>query len=272
MIEAVINLSREDGNYNLIQYPDGQQDIVITYIESSSVIIKSRMNSFRDIEKILCTTAALRRIGCKNIELAVPYVLGARGDRKFQWGGTSYLRDVVAPILNAQNYNRVNVYDIHNPVMADACIDRLVVQDNSKLVQEALTDIGREDVIICCPDEGASKKICPLLKKIEYTGDVITCSKKRDVNGSITETSVGNLTSCKNRPVAIIDDICDGGRTFIEIAKKVQERDCNEMYLIISHGIFSNGYEELSKWFKKIYCTNSVSDINNLLIKQTVVI
>lgn len=38
-----------------------------------------------------------------------------------------------------------------------------------------------------------------------------------------------------------------------------------KMYLIVTHGIFSKGFEELSKYFDGIYCTNSYRQINNSL-------
>ena len=31
-------------------------------------------------------------------------------------------------------------------------------------------------------------------------------------------------------------------------------------FLVVSHGIFSKGFSELSKYFEGIYCTNSYSD------------
>ena len=45
-----------------------------------------------------------------------------------------------------------------------------------------------------------------------------------------------------------------------------------KIYLIITHGIFSKGFEELSKYFDGIYCTNSYSEIDsegrNINLKQ----
>jgi ribose-phosphate pyrophosphokinase len=69
----------------------------------------------------------------------------------------------------------------------------------------------------------------------------------------------------------IVDDICDGGRTFLEIAKTIRsERNISilKIYLVVTHGIFSAGFDELKKHFDGIYCTNSVSDIDNELVKQ----
>lgn len=268
-----INLTKEDSNWKIIQYPDGQQDIELNdeeYRFTQRVRISSRINSWKDIELILCTTAALERLEVPEVELYIPYLIGARCDRLFKSGGTSYLRDVISPVLNAQGYKRITVVDVHNPVATDSCINKLRVIDNSELVKWALKDIG-DNYSILCPDEGASKKIYPLLEKIGYKEDPVVCSKKR-VNGKIVDTNIGNLVDCQGKDMVIVDDICDGGRTFIEIAKKLQLLNPGNMYLIVTHGIFSAGYEELSKWFKTIYCTNSVSNINNPLIKQMKVI
>ena len=68
-----------------------------------------------------------------------------------------------------------------------------------------------------------------------------------------------------NTDFIIIDDICDGGATFINIAVKIKEyfdnQDYNgyqpKIYLIVTHGIFSKGVSELSNYFDGIYCTNS---------------
>jgi len=65
------------------------------------------------------------------------------------------------------------------------------------------------------------------------------------------------------RDVIIIDDICDGGATFINIAKILTgyKEFKGKIYLIVTHGIFSKGFAELSQYFKGIYCTNSYSDL-----------
>lgn len=65
---------------------------------------------------------------------------------------------------------------------------------------------------------------------------------------------------CK-KDYIIIDDICDGGATFINIAKEIKKAySCNHIYLIVTHGIFSKGFYELCDYFDGIYCTNSYSD------------
>lgn len=66
----------------------------------------------------------------------------------------------------------------------------------------------------------------------------------------------------------IIDDICLGGRTFINIRKEIPNK---EVYLAVSHGVFdSGGYGDpipaLTEAFTHIFTTNSrknEEDYNN---------
>lgn len=278
---STINLSDLENSeikYNISQFPDGQQDIVIqpkSYI-GNKAMIKSRFNSFRDLELIIATNKALRRKGVDEVHLYIPYLLGARSDRLFQEGGNSYLVDVVAPIINAQGFKSVTVYDVHSDVAA-ACINNLNVTTNQSLVSWAISHIhnpttydfkkSMENIVIISPDAGAQKKIYTVAEKIGYTGEIITASKHRDLkSGKILETKV-DTSLIKNRDCVIIDDICDGGRTFIEIAKVITDNPhyTGNMYLIVSHGIFSNGLKELQKYFNGIYCTNSVSNIGKTM-------
>jgi ribose-phosphate pyrophosphokinase len=67
----------------------------------------------------------------------------------------------------------------------------------------------------------------------------------------------------------IVDDICDGGRTFTEIAKAIKAvRPTAKIYLIVTHGIFSAGFDELNVQFEKIFSTNSYGDFDNPKLLQ----
>lgn len=125
-----------------------------------------------------------------------------------------------------------------------------------------MEDINNRFILIS-PDAGASKKIYKLAEQIGYKGDIITCSKDRDTDGKLTKTVVPmGKHWISNKDIIIIDDICDGGATFINIAKELKSNGFkNKIYLIVTHGIFSKGFKELSQYFNSIYCTNSYQDI-----------
>jgi ribose-phosphate pyrophosphokinase len=295
----LVSLEKSDIKYRIDEFPDGQQQVVIldknpnktgykteNYISGTNkkylileqivpVKIKSRLNNFKDLELIICATKSLRNLGVKEIHLYTPYFLGSRSDRQFEEGSNNYLKDVICPIINSLNFESVTVLDPHSDVL-EACLNNFKKESNLELVKFTIRELcgfthGKnpkvDDFILVSPDAGASKKIYKLAEQIGYKGEVITCNKDRDVDGKLTKTVVPDLPI--NKDVIIIDDICDGGATFINIAKKIKEqyesvdKHCQgKVYLIVTHGIFSKGFSELSKYFDGIYCTNSYVDLS----------
>ena len=55
----------------------------------------------------------------------------------------------------------------------------------------------------------------------------------------------------------IVDDICDGGGTFVGLGQALKKRGAGDLCLFVTHGIFSKGFHDLMKYFKHIYFTNS---------------
>lgn len=265
--------------YKISKFPDGQQSINLDFIHlEDEVKIKSRLNDFKDLEVILCATAALKNLGVKTIHLYVPYFLGARSDRQFSDGGINYLKDVICPIINSQNYETVTIVDAHSDVL-EACIHNYRKIDNIALVKFALTDIdntngAREKLILVSPDAGALKKMYHVAEYFKIDKMVIANKHRDTITGKITHTEVPGLTQEPgSKNFVIIDDICDGGRTFLEIAKTIRkEREDSvfndKIYLVVTHGIFSAGFNELKNWIDGIYCTNSVKNVDNELVKQ----
>jgi ribose-phosphate pyrophosphokinase len=133
-----------------------------------------------------------------------------------------------------------------------------------------MEDINKRFILIS-PDAGANKKIFKIAEQIGYTGDIITCSKSRDENGKLTRVEVPILNKHLEgdaKDYIIIDDICDGGATFINIVKELKKGnkdfewdERSKIYLIVTHGIFSKGFKELNQYFDGIYCTNSYRDV-----------
>lgn len=286
----ILNLpypEKSDIKFTLQRFPDGQQNVVIhtTYekIEywrkheplGKEILITARLNNWLDLELISCAVASLRELGLEEIHLYTPYIIGARSDRKFEEGGNNYLRDVICPIINSLNFKTVTCIDPHSDVL-EACIRGFRKEPNNRLLAYFFQDYDSNDekeYIFVSPDAGASKKIYKLAEQIGYKGDIVTCSKDRDKDGKLTKTIVPNFDLSKE--IIIIDDICDGGATFINIAKEIKNLCYNnpisvdgsrrdiydpKIYLVVTHGIFSKGYKELLQYFDGIYTTNSYSD------------
>jgi len=277
------NVKISDIKFEKINFPDGQQNIILTSsrkhlnigdIKDSSVQIKSRLNNWLDLELITCAVAVLRELEVEDIHLYIPYVVGARSDRKFSEGSSNYLKNVICPTINTLKCKTVMVLDPHSDCL-EMGIKNFKKESNLELCWFAFKEIygpgnigpfTDSNFILVSPDAGASKKIFKIAEEIGFTGDIITCSKDRDVNGKLTKTVVpyDKTLGTTDKDLIIIDDICDGGATFINIAKTIKESEMfyGKIYLIVTHGIFSKGFEELKQYFDGIYCTNSYSDYN----------
>lgn len=98
--------------------------------------------------------------------------------------------------------------------------------------------------LVCFPDEGASKRGYEKF----YCGSVVLEKDRDQLTGEIKGlkfaegSQVGELP---NTSVLIIDDICDGGRTFIEACKLLKGAGAKEVYLYTTHGIYSKGTKVL---------------------------
>jgi ribose-phosphate pyrophosphokinase len=271
--------------YEISKFPDGQQSVKIvehqynTFLalrdRTSSMTIKSRLNTFQDLELIICANQALKEIGVKSVKLFIPYCIGGRSDRKFQEGGINYIKTVIAPIINLQNFDEVRIMDPHSDVL-EACINNFVKMYNYPLIKYALTKIDNKNdaqdrICLVSPDAGAYKKVFDVATWFKIK-EIITASKVRDVNtGKILRTEVPSIENhSDDMKYVIVDDICDGGRTFIELAKAIKEQKPEaKIYLVVTHGIFSSGFDFLIQHLDGIYCTNSVKDIQDGIIVDT---
>ncbi len=251
--------------FNAFDFNGGEPHLQITerLAAGNSVMITLRPRSFRDIGILLLAVDALKRMGIKHLELLIPYFPAARQDRVMVPGEPLSVK-VYADLINAQNFQRVLIFDPHSEVTS-ALVDRVVVISNHQFVKKC---IGRKkEVLLISPDGGALKKI---YKVSQFMGGlpVIECSKIRNVKtGELTGFTV-YAEDLKGKPCYIVDDICDGGGTFLGLAKKLKEKNSGPIHLIVSHGIFSKGFSELEKQFDKIYATNAFSTIENISLTQ----
>lgn len=199
----LVDLENSDIKYKISRFPDGQQSITLDMVDADlpnkiTVSITSRFNSFKDLEIIIAANQALREFSyVENVKLNVPYFLGARSDRKFEAGTSNYLKTVVCPIINAQNFSRVTVLDPHSDVL-EACLNNYHKHNNHRLVKDALTKIdnrdGAQDLIcLVSPDAGAYKKIFDVAKEFNIER-IVTATKVRDIKtGKILRTEIPTL-------------------------------------------------------------------------------
>lgn len=252
--------------YNSFTFAGGEPHIKITseITPNQEINITQRITSFNDVGLILIAVNALRNMGVKNINLFIPYFPAARQDRLMVSGEPLTVK-VYAELINNLSLNKVTVFDPHSEV-TPALLNNCEALNNYKFI-ETITKSLPKDVLLISPDGGALKKI---YKVAAYLQDfeVIECSKSRDVKtGNLSGFKVYH-EDLKGKDCLIVDDICDGGGTFLGLAKELKAKNAGKLHLAVSHGIFSKGFEALNETFDTIYTTDSyrtISDKDNVI-------
>ena len=227
---------------------------------TAAVLITQRVRNWQDLGLLAVAVDALRRAGVDSISLLMPYLPGARQDRVMVPGEPLTVR-VYTDFLNSLSLKQVMIYDPHSSV-GPALLDHVQVIDNIGFAKTVLSQLPSNTRLIS-PDAGAQKKVHAVAEALGGKYPVIDCGKHRDVRtGALTGFAVYIYDKqLRGEPCLILDDICDGGGTFLGLAQALKEAGAGDLYLAVSHGIFSRGTEVLTKVFQQIYCTDSFSTL-----------
>lgn len=233
----------------------------INEVESSEELtVIGHLTDSNQVMAFFLTIDAIRRVDPEiRICASIPYMPYARQDRVCNPGEALSVA-LFAKLLNAMDLKNVYITDPHSDVTA-AVINNSVIVSQDEVIARMRTEglTINLDTWLVAPDAGALKKTHTLVVSKYLKGAVagyITASKHRDiVTNEITETFVYGEVAGKD--LIVVDDICDGGRTFIELGKVLREKGCRSLQLVVTHGIFSYGVEKLLEYFDSIYTTDS---------------
>lgn len=212
------------------------------------------MNGFMQVALI---NEVLRRNQAASIKLFYPYFPYARQDRVMR-NEEAFSLKVFTDMVNALKFDEVIICDPHSDV-TPALINNCRVIPQEVLAQRAFITknyLADDSILFVAPDAGAFKKVSKLMPDDKR---IIIGTKNRDTStGKITGTSVLSNVHMAGRTCVIVDDICDGGRTFIELAKVLkQKHEVERVVLYVTHGIFSQGLAPILEHIDFIHTTDS---------------
>jgi ribose-phosphate pyrophosphokinase len=255
-----INLNTKEG-ISAFLFPDNQPHVNIQGIEEADdVKVICSLTDSTKVLQLLQTANALDNLFAKKKVLIIPYLMGARFDRLMQHGDSIDLK-VVANLINSCGFEKVYLFDVHSDV-ATMLINNAVNITNQQMVQQYQQD----NAVLICPDAGAAKKVAKYFDWNTNLKDIIYCSKNRNLATGKLTLEVLEPNECTNRNCVIIDDLCDGGATFLAIAEQIQPA---HLTLIVTHGIFSKGFTALEQRFNDIIVSDSYcATYNSPIVKQ----
>lgn len=226
---------------------------------SGEINIEMRFESNSDLFDLALLADAIRRTSphC-SVQLFMDYLPYARQDRVCV-DGESLSVKVVADFINSLKFTAVYCKDIHSAVGV-ALIDNLQHVPQYEACRSIVNYCRPENTVLISPDAGAEKKTFDFAKNLGYTS-IVRASKQRDLStGKITNTSLVDTLLCGTKSeFLIVDDICDGGRTFIELAKVIKADSFyngQKISLLVTHGIFSAGMLVFDGFIDHVYVHN----------------
>lgn len=181
------------------------------------------------------------------ISLELPYLPYGRQDKEVS-NESTFALFTFAKMINAMGFHSIGIVDPHSE-LATKLIKRSTARSPFSKIFETL---GSLDAISCFPDEGASTRYGGLKAQC---GRVIFDKVRDQLTGNILGVSTED--TIRSVSYLIVDDICDGGKTFIEVAKALYAGGASEVHLYVSHGIFSKGTQVLrDAGIKRIFTYN----------------
>lgn len=222
-----------------------------------TVRIETQLTTSSKVMQLALAVDAVRNLfGSKVcIELKALYFPYARQDRVCNKGEALSVK-VLANMINAMDFTEVTIADAHSDV-TPALINNVTNMSQVDIIEQSglAYPLQGDKLTLVAPDAGATKKTHNLAKA---TGcqNVVQGEKLRDMaTGKIIRTELNG--DVEGKDLCIVDDVCDGGRTFLELAKVAKDRGAQSISLYVTHGIFSQGMAVFAGLIDTIYTTNS---------------
>lgn len=224
-----------------------------------------------DVLELLLFCEATTRHGFTLGNLTMPYVPFSRQDRCNEVGESFSLK-VFCDLINNLKFEQVRIQDPHSDVTPALLNNCHVTPQWDLLAIPVLQGTGTSPFYLVAPDAGALKKTHKLAQQFNtprFLG-VIESSKIRDTKtGDITGTVVHALglirtVTIGDQDIPIVyvipDDICDGGRTFIELAKELRSLGAEKVHLYVTHGFFTKGKHVFDGIIDHAHAVNDYSE------------
>jgi ribose-phosphate pyrophosphokinase len=235
----LLDTSEMNGNFHVVIptiFPDKTSQVwKIPNIETmTSCYIEWKFEQEVELIWLNQLLALLKKYEVTVTELYIPYLPYARQDKAVSNDAT-FSREVFLNMLDRELPFKITSLDIHSPS------DKIINITPEKHILHALCAF--KPSVIVYPDEGARLRYSKL-RCLENCAAMIISKTRDQKTGEITGLTTKTNLKKDNDPFRflMIDDICDGGATFIRIADYINQRTTNSTIgLYTTHGIYSKG-------------------------------
>jgi len=193
--------------------------------------------------------------------LSIPYFPYARQDKPVS-NNETFSRSVILGLLKTLGCRLITTVDVHSGFDKESIyIFNREVSDFHRFVLDAT-----EPNVVVFPDKGARLRY-PYLVELPYVQYVYEKTRNpltgeitgHGLEGQLAMISPAHVQLAPKTRFLIVDDLCDGGATFLSI-KNDLDRRCQgaDVSLAVTHGVFSKGKTLLTNAGIELFYTNSL--------------
>jgi ribose-phosphate pyrophosphokinase len=213
-----------------------------------------------DLMRVLQLRDAIYQIDCKiKVSLVIPYLPYSRQDRVCHPGESLALNIFMQTIT--VTFWDIYTFDVHNE---QAFLSNNFYGNLHNIGQEVCaSNLPKYDYFIA-PDDGAARKIYKH-RQVNYAENatkVITMKKTR-VDGKVIYEPLPFGTIPVGSKVCVVDDLCDGGATFLSVMDAIDSYDyaSSKFDFYVTHGIFTNKekFMQMYDLYYTIYTCNMMN-------------
>lgn len=251
--------------YTIHRFPDGEVHLQLDEINrKESVNVVMRIRNAEDLFLLMQLSDILHRQEVVVDELHIPYLMSMRCDRVFSFDRPFSLK-IVANIINSMEAKKVIINEPHS--------EKTSMIKNIEVFSTAADDLEYYSLkgSICFPDEGASKRF-EHFEDNYHEYPTMLCKKVRDVDtGKIVSVEIKNGFDLNGYcEITILDDLCDGGGTFVALAPTLRGLHPRKLRLVVTHAVQQKGVENVAKYFDEVIITNSYADWDKIELPDNV--
>lgn len=249
---AYMDLDVVNLDIDFLDYPDGSKRIVIPNMTESLPHRYCHIDAFITSGDDLLVIAQIKDIverlskSPKSFALNILSTPYTRYDRvMFDNKSDGFGAKVFANMLNSIEMDFVSFLDCHSEVMIELVNNAIDIPQDALV--SSMIDLSQYNLI--APDKGATKKN----HKADIVFDKVRNAETGKITGMKVLKSKPDMSKVKH---LVVDDICEGGRTFIESSNLFRSKisKTKQLDIYITHGIFSNNaIDKLAEKYDNIY-------------------
>lgn len=247
--------------YKVIRFPDGEVHLQLDELNrKEEVTVIMRIRNAEDLFLLMQLSDILHRQEVVVKYLHIPYLMSMRCDRVFSFDRPFTLK-IVSDVIDELKCRPV-IYEPHsNRCLALMCAVSVEVSRNLAFGDKGLSTI-------CFPDKGAQDRY-----NLFNGGNNLVCEKVRDVDtGELKEFKVVNPEVFNGGEITVLDDLCDGGGTFIGLAPKLRELNPTKLRLVVTHAVQLNGIKRVAEVYDEVVITNTYEDWDSFVLPDNVIV